>query len=116
MEDKAKLTTLVSMGFSVDEALALVKGNYRTVPDPAPTDPDPTPEKDPDPAPTDPDPKPAEDKPSIEDLKKSIDESFKKLEDKLIEHNINNDKQPEKQSVGDILGLMLEPTIPGREV
>lgn len=33
MKNKEKITTLVSMGFTADEALALVNGNYRTVPD-----------------------------------------------------------------------------------
>lgn len=116
MDEKAKLETLVGMGFTVDEALALVKGNYRTVPD----NKDPEPAKDPE---TANDPEQAKDQEpenkapemSFNDLKKSIDESIEKLRDELIKNNINNDTQPKKESVGDLLGRMLEPTAPESE-
>lgn len=115
MENKEKVSVLVEMGFTVDEAIALTTGNYRTVPDPEPAakpEPKQEPKQDPKPEPKQ-DPKP----------EKSLDQVLEEWEKKLtanitaavIKQNINNQQQPAQETTEDILARMLEPTAPGSE-
>ena len=95
MTEKEKVQSLVEMGFTIDEAIALAKGNYRTVPEPKQ------------------DPKP----------EKSLDQVLEEWEKKLtanitaafIKQNINSQQQPAQETTEDILARMLEPNAPGSE-
>lgn len=105
MTDKEKITALTEMGFTIDEAIALAKGNYRTVPDPKQ-----------EPA-ADPKPKPAADpKQDPQDLSAVLDNFGKNLaktiSETLVAQNILQAQQPAKMETTDILGLMLEPKAP----
>ena len=109
MEQKEKVTTLINMGFSVDEALALAAGNYRTVPDPQPASEHQEPEQ------KEPEEKPEDKKPEVPDFSEQIrqlNDTVEKLKNSLIQQNINNTVQPNVQSTDDILALMLEPHKP----
>lgn len=113
MDQKEKITTLVNMGFTVDEALALATGNYRTVPDQN-QQPQPQPEpKQPEPQ-SDPQPEPQQPQPGdrLEQLFTGLQQSISKLEQSIIKGNINESNQPPQQTANDILGLMLEPAKP----
>jgi len=124
MTDKEKITALTEMGFTIDEAIALAKGNYRTVPDPKPEQPKPEPEQpkqDPnqeqpkqDPKQEQPkqDPKqeqPKQDPMDMEAFGKSLAETIAKI---LIQNNIATEQQPKTETVEDLLGKMLEPKAP----
>ena len=115
MDQKEKITTLVNMGFSVDEALALATGNYRTVPDNKQPEPQPEakqPEQPTQPTqPTQPEPQP-EPGDKLEQLFTGLQQSISKLEQSIIKGNINESNQPPVQTANDILGLMLEPEKP----
>ena len=104
MEQKEKVSTLLEMGFTVDEAISLAKGNYRTVPDPEPKqEPEPEPKQEPAPEPKQtPDPEPWN----------RIEKALAKLTESVINSNINNKQQPAPMSAQDVLGLMLEPGNP----
>ena len=99
MDTKEKVLTLVEMGFTVDEAVSLAKGNYRTVPDPK-QEPgnDPKQEQGND---------PKQNKPW-----EQIEQALAKLTQSVINSNINNKQQPAPQTAQDVLGLMLEPAKP----
>ena len=120
MGTKEKVSALVEMGFTVDEAISLAKGNYRTVPDPKPAgDPEPEPAGDPEPKPAgDPELEPAGDpelKPAGDPEPKPwerIEQALAKLTQSVINSNINNKQQPTPMSAQDVLGLMLEPENP----
>ena len=106
MDSKEKVSVLVEMGFTVDEAISLAKGNYRTVPDPTPEPkPAPAPEPKQEPAPEpkqEPAPEPWE----------RIEKALTTLTQSVIQSNINNKQQPVQMSAQDVLGLMLEPGKP----
>lgn len=108
MDSKEKVSVLVEMGFTVDEAISLAKGNYRTVPDPAPA-PEPAPAPKPEPAP-EPTPAPAPE-PDSEPWER-IEKALATLTQSVIQSNINNKQQPQQMSAQDVLGLMLEPGKP----
>ena len=108
MTGKEKINTLLEMGFTLDEAIALANGNYRSVPDPKPENPKPADPKPADPKPEDPkpeDPKPADPGFDYEKMAKS-------LTDAIMKANINNREQPARQTPEDVLSLMLEPKAP----
>lgn len=110
MEQKEKVTALINMGFSVDEALALAAGNYRTVPDPQPAAAD-----NQEPEQKEPGEKPEDKKPDVPDFSdqiRQLNDTVEKLKNSLIQQNINNTIQPHAQSTDDILALMLEPHKP----
>lgn len=107
MTDKEKMTALLNMGFTTEEAIALTKGNYRTVPDrqtePQP-DPQPEPQQDPQP-----EPQPDDLKTYMQEFGRSLADTISKT---LIQNNIATNQQPPQQSTEDILSLMLEPIAP----
>ena len=106
MTGKEKINTLLEMGFTLDEAIALANGNYRTVPDEGkPADPE---GKHADPKPAD--PKPADPKPA--DPGFDYEKMAKSLTDAIMKANINNREQPARQTPEDVLSLMLEPKAP----
>lgn len=111
MTDKEKMTALLNMGFTTEEAIALTKGNYRTVPDRQ----QPEPQQDPQPEEPAPKPEPQQD-PQPDDLKSYMQEFGRSLADTisrtLIRNNIATNQQPPQQSTEDILSLMLEPNAP----
>ena len=112
MEQKEKVTALINMGFSVDEALALASGNYRTVPDPQPSNNQKAEQKEPEEKPEE---KPEDKKPDVPDFSdqiRQLNDTVEKLKNSLIQQNINNTVQPLVQSTDDILALMLEPHKP----
>lgn len=110
MDTKEKVSTLVEMGFTVDEAISLAKGNYRTVPDPEPKqDPEPKPDPKQEPAP-EPKQEPKPD-PKQEPWDR-IEQALAKLTESVINSNINNKQQPAPMNAQDVLGLMLEPGKP----
>lgn len=114
MDQKEKITTLVNMGFSIDEAIALATGNYRTVPDEQPEQ---QPQQTEQPTqPTQPEqpqqPEQPEQPDQLTQLFTNLQNSISKLEQSIIQQNINEDQQPEKMEVKDILGIMLEPEEP----
>ena len=116
MEVKEKVSALLEMGFTVDEAISLAKGNYRTVPDPEPK-PEPEPKQEPKPEPKpDSEPKP-EPKPEPKQEPDAgpwnrIEKALVKLTESVINSNINNKQQPTPMNAQDVLGLMLEPEKP----
>lgn len=104
MELKEKVSALLEMGFTVDEAISLAKGNYRTVPDPEPKQtPDPEPEQ-----------KPGQELKQTPDPEpwNRIEKALAKLTESVINSNINNKQQPAPMNAQDVLGLMLEPGNP----
>ena len=115
MDEKEKITTLVNMGFSVDEALALATGNYRTVPDKQPEQQPEQPQQPQKPEqpeqPQQPE-QPEQPENRLEQLFGNLQNSISRLEQSIIRQNINEDQQPEKMEVKDILGIMLEPEEP----
>ena len=131
MDTKEKVSTLIEMGFTVDEAISLAKGNYRTVPDPKQepgsdpkqepgSDPKQEPESDPKQKPgsdpkhepgSDPKQEPGNDSKQNEPLER-IEQALAKLTQSVINSNINNKQQPAPQTTQDVLGLMLEPAKP----
>lgn len=111
MTAKEKITALVGMGFSIDEAMALASGNYRTVPDDT-QQAEPEPEPVPEPKPAEPAEQPAAQpdlKSTLEEFGKTLTESISKA---IIAQNILQEQQPAQQSPEEILGLMLEPKAP----
>lgn len=117
MTDKEKITTLVNMGFSIDEAMALAAGNYRTVPDGTPEpkqdhkQEEPKPDRGPEDPKQDPEKEEPEQKPSSEPWER-IEQALAKLTQSVIQSNINNKQQPQPMTAQDVLGLMLEPRKP----
>lgn len=124
MEDKEKLTALVEMGFTTEEALALVKGNYRTVPDQKPEESpkeaaqdqkpeDGTPDQKPEEASQD--QKPEEGKPdqsAIEKYFSQLREEMADLKKTMQLENIKKSELPPKESVDDILATFINPKLP----
>ena len=116
MEQKEKVSTLLEMGFTVDEAISLAKGNYRTVPDPEPKqEPEPEPKQEPAPEPKqEPKQEPAPEPKQTPDPEpwNRIEKALAKLTESVINSNINNKQQPAPMNAQDVLGLMLEPGNP----
>lgn len=115
MDNKEKVSVLVEMGFTVDEAISLAKGNYRTVPDPEQKT-EPVPETKTEPKT---DPKQEQPKTQPEPEQKTDSEPWERIEKALatltqsvIQSNINNKQQPKQMTAQDVLGLMLEPGKP----
>lgn len=115
MDTKEKVSALVEMGFTVDEAISLAKGNYRTVPDPKQepeNDPKQEPGSDPKQEPgSDPKQEPGNDSKQNEPWER-IEQALAKLTQSVINSNINNKQQPAPMNAQDVLGLMLEPAKP----
>ena len=123
MDTKEKVSTLVEMGFTVDEAISLARRNYRTVPDPKQepgNDPKQEPGSDPKQEPgsepkqepgSDPKQEPGND-PKQNEPWERIEQALAKLTQSVINSNINNKQQPAPQTAQDVLGLMLEPAKP----
>lgn len=113
MDQKEKITTLVNMGFSIDAAIALATGNYRTVPDQQPEQPEQQDQPEQPQQPEQPEqPQQPQQPDHLEQLFTNLQNSISKLEQLIIRQNINEDQQPEKLEVKDILGIMLEPEEP----
>lgn len=112
MDKKEKVKTLVAMGFTLEEALALATGQYRTVPDTPSETQDPKSQQ----ANSDPEPAPEKTDPESPDLKSILDDFGKTLTDSItnaiIAKNILTEQQPKREDPQDILGLMLEPKAP----
>ncbi|MBQ1286173.1 MAG: hypothetical protein IIY19_06990 [Lachnospiraceae bacterium] len=112
MTDKEKMTALLNMGFTTEEAIALTKGNYRTVPDNRQPEPQQDPQPEPQPEPQQdpqPDPQPDDLKSYMQEFGRSLADTISKT---LIQNNIATNQQPPQQSTEDILSLMLEPNAP----
>ena len=105
------------MGFTLDEAIALANGNYRTVPDEGKqADPEGKP-ADPEGNPADPEEKkadPAEKGSAANpfDYDKMAMSVAKSVTEAIIKSNIIGKEQPAAQTTNDILSLMLEPNAP----
>lgn len=134
MDTKEKVSTLVEMGFTVDEAISLAKGNYRTVPDPKPgaapepgqsagtepgqsagTEPGkPSEKQEPGTDPGEGKTEPAQNTGQNEKTEpwERIEQALAKLTQSVINSNINNKQQPTPMNAQDVLGLMLEPAKP----
>ena len=119
MDTKEKVSTLVEMGFTVDEAISLAKGNYRTVPDPKPepgqnarTEPAGKQEPGEDPGQGQPEPKQEPGQNEKTEPWERIEQALAKLTQSVINNNINNKQQPTPMNAQDVLGLMLEPGTP----
>ena len=108
MTEKEKVTELLNMGFTMEEALALAKGNYRTVPEQPQPDPEPQPESDPQPQPAD---------QGLKDMLKTFGEQLtSSITATLIKQNIVQSNQPgSPQTADEILSKMLEPEEPNKE-
>lgn len=110
MTGKEKINTLMEMGFTLDEAIALANGNYRTVPDEGkPADPEGKP-ADPEEKPADPAEKVSAENPF--DYDKMAMSVAKSVTEAIIKTNIIGKEQPAVQTTNDILSLMLEPNAP----
>lgn len=110
MTEKEKVNTLLEMGFTLDEAIALASGNYRTVPDEGkPADPEEKP-ADPEEKPEDPAEKGSTADPF--DYDKMAASVAKSVAEAIIKTNIIGKEQPAVQTTNDILSLMLEPKAP----
>lgn len=127
MDTKEKVSALVEMGFTVDEAISLAIGNYRTVPDPKPanepsgaqapgqnagTGPSGTqePKEDPGQEPGQGQQEPGQNEKT--EPWERIEKALAKFTQSVINSNINNKQQPAPMNAQDVLGLMLEPGKP----
>lgn len=100
-----QLIKLLDAGFTKDEIMAL-----NGTPAPAPQ-PEPEPEPDPEPAPQ-PEPAPA---PAPQNDQAAILAKLEELNQTIIRSNINNSRQPETESVDDILATIIRPTFKNKE-
>lgn len=98
-----QLIKLLDAGFTKDEIMAL-----NGTPAPAPQ---PEPEPDPEPAPQ-PEPAPA---PAPQNDQAAILAKLEELNQTIIRSNINNSRQPETESVDDILATIIRPTFKNKE-
>lgn len=108
MTEKEKVTALLNMGFTTEEALALATGKYRTVPD-SKEEENPEPVKEPEPI-QEKDVKQNEDLSTV--LSSFGEQLSKQITEGIIKSNIINIQQPAKQTAEDVLALMLEPNKP----
>ena len=102
-----QLIKLLDAGFTKEEIMAL-NGAPTHVPQQEPEtphqpDPAPTPQQEPDPAPSPPNDHAA------------ILTKLEELNQTIIRSNINNSKQPETESVDDILATIIRPTFKNKE-
>lgn len=112
MTNKEKMTQLLNMGFTMDESLALVNGNYRTVPDPQEPQQEPQPEQQPEQQP-EPQQEQQPEKPDMMSYMEAFGKSLaEQITSTLIQNNIATQQQPPQQTTEDILSLMLEPKAP----
>ena len=110
MTGKEKINTLLEMGFTLDESIALASGNYRTVPDEGkPADPE---KKPADPAEKTSDPADKGSAANTFDYDKMAASVAKSVAEAIIKSNIIGKEQPAVQTTDDILSLMLEPNAP----
>lgn len=100
-----QLMKLLDAGFTKQEIMAL-NGTPAPAPQPEP-EPDPAPVPQPEPQP-DPAPAPQNDQAAI--LAK-----LEELNQTIIRSNINNSRQPETESVDDILATIIRPTFKNKE-
>ena len=98
-----QLMKLLDAGFSKAEIMAL-----NGTPAPAPQ---PEPEPEPEPAPA-PQPEPA---PAPQNDQAAILAKLEELNQTIIRSNINNSRQPETESVDDILATIIRPTFKNKE-
>ena len=98
-----QLIKLLDAGFTKDEIMAL-----NGTPAPAPQT---EPEPDPEPAPQ-PEPAPA---PAPQNDQAAILAKLEELNQTIIRSNINNSRQPETESVDDILATIIRPTFKKKE-
>ena len=108
MTEKEKVTALLNMGFTTEEALALATGKYRTVPDTKEEE-NPEPVKEPETI-QEKDVKQNEDLSTV--LSSFGEQLSKQITEGIIKSNIINIQQPAKQTAEDVLALMLEPNKP----
>jgi hypothetical protein len=104
-----QLMKLLDAGFTKQEIMAL-----NGTPAPAPQ-PDPEPEPQPEPAPApqpEPEPEPA---PTPQNDQAAILAKLEELNQTIIRSNINNSRQPETESVDDILATIIRPTFKNKE-
>ena len=113
MTEKEKVTALLNMGFTTEEALALATGKYRTVPEPKEK---PETKEDKTEQVKVPEPVQKEDIKQNEELSQVLssfgEQLSKQITEGIIKSNIINIQQPAKQTVEDVLALMLEPNKP----
>lgn len=100
-----QLMKLLDAGFTKDEIMAL-NGTQEPAPQPEP-EPEPAPAPQPEPQP-EPAPAPQNDQAAI--LAK-----LEELNQTIIRSNINNSRQPEQESVDDILATIIRPTFKNKE-
>ena len=110
-----QLIKLLDAGFTKDEIMALngtpaPAPQTEPEPDPEPA-PQPEPEPDPEPAPQ-PEPAPA---PAPQNDQAAILAKLEELNQTIIRSNINNSRQPETESVDDILATIIRPTFKKKE-
>lgn len=104
-----QLMKLLDAGFTKAEIMAL-----NGTPAPAPQ-PEPEPEPDPAPAPQ-PEPEPQPDPaPAPQNDQAAILAKLEELNQTIIRSNINNSRQPETESVDDILATIIRPTLKNKE-
>lgn len=104
-----QLMKLLDAGFTKAEIMAL-----NGTPAPAPQ-PEPEPEPDPAPAPQ-PEPEPQPDPaPAPQNDQAAILAKLEELNQTIIRSNINNSRQPETESVDDILATIIRPTFKNKE-
>ena len=102
-----QLMKLLDAGFTKAEIMAL-----NGTPAPAPQ-PEPEPEPEPAPAPQpEPEPEPA---PAPQNDQAAILAKLEELNQTIIRSNINNSRQPEQESVDDILATIIRPTFKNKE-
>lgn len=102
-----QLMKLLDAGFTKQEILAL-NGTPAPAPQPEP-EPEPTPAPQPEPEPQ---PEPA---PAPQNDQQAILAKLEELNQTIIRSNINNSRQPETESVDDILATIIRPTFKNKE-
>ena len=110
-----QLMKLLDAGFTKAEIMAL-NGTPAPAPQPEP-EPAPAPQPEPEPAPApqpepEPEPKPA---PAPQNDQAAILAKLEELNQTIIRSNINNSRQPETESVDDILATIIRPTFKNKE-
>ena len=108
-----QLMKLLDAGFTKEEIMAL-NGTPAPAPQPEP-EPAPAPQSEPEPAPQ-PEPEPhPEPAPAPQNDQAAILAKLEELNQTIIRSNINNSRQPETESVDDILATIIRPTFKNKE-
>lgn len=102
-----QLMKLLDAGFTKAEIMAL-NGTQEPAPQPEP-EPEPAPAPQPEP---EPEPEPA---PAPQNDQAAILAKLEELNQTIIRSNINNSRQPETESVDDILATIIRPTFKNKE-